>query len=132
MIGVLAVVVHCIGLLHSSQLRRISHTSLIQRSRQYYGRKEMVDNDGIVGSNKDIDDAVESDLNNEVFMELIANQKKIRHNKKQNKIKIQPAGPEFSRIVNIEQVPGTNIHSHTHACNHTHSYIHDRETSRIM
>ena len=61
------------------------------------------------GSNSNDVDDDESDLNNEVFMELIANQKRVRHNKKNNKIKIQPIGPEFSRIVNIEQVPGNSI-----------------------
>ena len=73
-------------------------------------------------------DDVEGDLNNEVFMELIANQKKVRHNKKQNKIKIQPIGPEFSRIVNIEQVPGKTLNYLFYTCNCTHLFIYTRET----
>jgi hypothetical protein len=82
-----------------------------------------------MSNNNDNDnDDVEGDLNNEVFMELIANQKKVRHNKKQNKIKIQPIGPEFSRIVNIEQVPGKTLNYLFYTCCYTYLFIHTRET----
>ncbi len=79
-------------------------------------------------NNDNDNDDVEGDLNNEVFMELIANQKKVRHNKKQNKIKIQPIGPEFSRIVNIEQVPGKALNHLFYTCYYTYLFIHTRET----
>ncbi len=103
-VGIMTIFLSCFGLLQPSRSLRVSHASSMNRYRQIYGmRREMSSG----SKSDDVDD--DSDLNNEVFMELIANQKRVRHNKKSNKIKIQPIGPEFSRIVNIEQVPGILI-----------------------
>lgn len=104
-VGILAVLITFLGLLKSSQSLQVSHALSMNRYRQIYGSKREM---SLSSTSNDADDD-EIDVSDELFMELIANQKKIRHNKKQNKMKIQPVGPEFSRIVNIEQVPGTFI-----------------------
>jgi len=103
-VGFCMVFMPCFGLLlPSKSLRypRILHAPFINKYRQIYARMS-----NARSNDDDEDDDDENDLRNEVFMELVANQKKVRHNKKQNKIKIQPVGPEFSRIVNVAQVPG--------------------------